>query len=106
MDRSIPRPPNGWEASRSTAFSKVFRAGGCTDRVFVVKTPGWSAIQVTQGTAATPLKPHVPIQSSRYPLDLIERNLVPGAIVGLRRARARVHGLSVFQRASGFEIWR
>ena len=41
-------------------------------------------------------------KSNRNPLDLVERNLVAGAVVELRRARAGMvsHGLSVFERAA------
>ena len=44
--------------------------------------------------------------SNRNPLDLIERDLIAGAIVQLGGARAfmRRHGLRVFQSAAGFEI--
>ena len=42
------------------------------------------------------------------PLDLIEGNFIPGAIVKLRCARAfvRRHELGVFERAARFEIRR
>jgi hypothetical protein len=45
---------------------------------------------------------------NRNPLDLIERNLVAGAIIELRRARAfmRRHRLSILQSAAGFKICR
>jgi len=43
---------------------------------------------------------------TRDPIDLIQRDLVAGAIVKLCRARAfvRRHGLSVFECAAGLEI--
>ena len=45
---------------------------------------------------------------NRNPLDLIQRNLIAGAIIELGRTRAfmRCHGLRVFERAAGFEIGR
>src|SRR5690348_15274723 len=44
--------------------------------------------------------------SNLDPLDLIERDLVAGAVVELGGARAfvRGHGLGVFESAAGFEI--
>src|SRR5690349_16146847 len=46
--------------------------------------------------------------SNRNPLDLIERDLVAGPVVELRRARTlmRSHRLRVFERAAGLEIGR
>jgi hypothetical protein len=46
------------------------------------------------------------IRSNRDPLDLVERDLIPGAVVKLGGARAlmRRHGLCVFERAAGLEI--
>src|SRR5258708_2441818 len=43
---------------------------------------------------------------NRDALDLVERDLIAGAVVKLRGARAfvRGHGLSVFERAAGLEI--
>ena len=44
--------------------------------------------------------------SNRNPLDLVERNLIAGAIIELGGARAfvRRHGLSILQSAAGFKI--
>jgi hypothetical protein len=44
--------------------------------------------------------------SDRNPLDLINCNLVAGAVIEFCRARAfmRSHGLRVLQRAAGFKI--
>src|ERR1700722_15909069 len=48
------------------------------------------------------------LNSNRDPLDLIERNLIAGAIIELGRARAfvRRHRLSILQSAAGFKIGR
>ena len=44
--------------------------------------------------------------SNLFPLDLVQRDFIAGAIIELGRARAFVcsHGLSVFERAAGFEV--
>jgi hypothetical protein len=48
----------------------------------------------------------VPIYLNRNALDLIERDLIAGAVVELGGARAfmRGHSLGVFERAAGLEI--
>jgi hypothetical protein len=47
-----------------------------------------------------------PKSLNRYPLNLIERDPVAGAVVKLSGARAfvRCHGLRVFERAAGIEV--
>lgn len=48
----------------------------------------------------------VQVTSNRYPLDLVERDLITGPVIELRRARAFVcgHGMGIFEHPAGLEV--